>query len=135
VEIGNNAKLTSLEGLSGLVSLDAALTIEDNPVLPDLRGLERLERVDHWVDVLRNPSLVSLGGLDALTSTKGLLIMECAELTTLRALAALSLVDGSLAVQDNVRLPTCEAEWLRNHVQTVTGPVTIDGNDDQGACP
>lgn len=134
LEIGRNASLTSLQGLSGLVSLDGSLTIEENPVLANLMGIERLANVAGSFNILLNPMLASLSGLEGLRSTEHFQITGCERLTSLRALAGLTSVKGPMAVVDNRRLPTCEAQWLATHVTTVAEDITISGNDDAGVC-
>jgi hypothetical protein len=56
-------------------------------------------------------------------------------LKNLRALSALESA-GAFQVEQNATLPTCEAEWLRDHVGvTQLGtPIVISGNDDSGVC-
>jgi hypothetical protein len=93
-----------------------------------------LRQVRGWLEVLRNASLTSLSGLDGLESTQGLSIATCPRLTSLRALTSVSRIDGALSVIDNVRLPTCEATWLRDNGATIAGEIAITGNDDTGVC-
>ena len=61
-------------------------------------------------------------------------IGACPRLTTLRALTKLATVRESIAIRENERLPTCEAEWLASHVASIGGDVDIGGNNDAGVC-
>jgi hypothetical protein len=84
--------------------------------------------------IIRNPMLASLEGLETLEAAESTLIMENPVLTTLRALSSLQSIEGSLSIFDNSQLATCEAEWLANSVQTITGSVALENNDDGGVC-
>jgi len=132
--IGFNPVLTSLTGLSGLVNLDATLAINDNDILQNMAGLERLERIGGWLEIERDPSLKSLSGLEHLTRAQLVYIGECPRLTSLRALAAMTVIDLGIAIRSNTSLPTCEAQWFRDHVAMLSGDVDIEGTDDAAVC-
>ena len=53
----------------------------------------------------------------------------------LRALSALRKLSQALNVSNNRTLPTCQAEWLRDHVGIANiGRYQAFGNDDLGVC-
>jgi hypothetical protein len=142
--IDSNTSLANLDGLNGLASLGAAgggsISITGNNVLKSISGLSSVPNFSlYWLNVANNPQLLSLQGLDHLTATTySVSITNNAALTTLHALGSLSSI-YTLAITDNASLPTCEANWLANHIGYIAyPPATISGNggnEDGGACP
>ena len=61
--------LTSLDGLSNLVSIGQRLTIKNHPNLPNLQGLNNLESVDFLFLLSDCNQLKNLSGLNGLEST------------------------------------------------------------------
>jgi hypothetical protein len=131
--IGNDA-LTSI-GLQALLEVDGPVEITRNALLPSLAGLEGLRTIRGSFEVASNDRLVSLNGLERLASVGDTTIASCPELRDLRALASLTTVDGLVRVSDNVKLPTCEAEWLRVRVEAIGALLFSEGTDDDATCP
>jgi hypothetical protein len=78
----------------------------------------------------RVSNLSAISGLGALQRVIGELIIDNTALTSLRSLSALETLGALLSIEDNAMLPTCEAWWLRDHLQMngFDGSVTISGN-------
>lgn len=124
------AELLDLSPLSSLTSLNGSFVIGGNAGLTDLEGLENLttiggdlsiERWCRWLSDVTAP-FTSCNSNTFLSSLHGL--------------RGLTHLGGSLLIEDNPALPTCEAEWLRDHIgsDALDGTVTISGNDDTGTC-
>lgn len=129
---------TALVNLHGLEAITAfgTLTLTDNPSLTSLDGLNHVEALNN-LELSSLPSLASLAGLEAMTRAGTVTLENNGALTSLHALGALeSIADGGLAILYNSKLPTCEAEWLRDHVgvENIAGAPEIAGNDDAGTC-
>lgn len=108
VEIRNNIKLNSLEGLEGIEFIFTALVIIENPALVSLSGLENLVGVDGaqgadksglWIE--NNASLTNLIGLDSYTRWK-IRVKNNSSLTNLKGLNNFD--TGSITIQDNASL-------------------------------
>jgi hypothetical protein len=125
------AELSSLAHLSELTYLSVSKT-----GLEDLRGLEGVVSFG-VLSLTENPKLETLSGLEHLVNLNELELEDNASLSSLHALAALKSVRGDgFSITDNPKLPTCEAEWLRDHVgvDNIGGATNIAGNDDTAGC-
>ena len=137
--------LTSLDGLEGLRSVsEIFLYIND--------GLENIEALSHVTEVntlsiMGNRALATLEGFRNLERVRGDLVIDgfCFSsgdceyndvLTSLRGLRSLAAVEGLLAVENNPKLPTCEAEWLRDSVgnANIGDGALITNNTGTGDC-
>lgn len=58
--VSRNARLRTLEGLSGLVSTPR-FTVHDNPLLESLEGASALREVSNWLSIVGNDSLQTIG--------------------------------------------------------------------------
>ena len=87
-----NADLQSLDGLQGVVSLDA-IEMTHNDALTSLSGLDNLETAD-TIELTWNESLINLNGLEALNEvTTELLIVQNNRLVDVDALQNLHTVE------------------------------------------
>jgi hypothetical protein len=135
LSISGLPELVDLNGLGQLTSVGSDVTIESNLSLRTLAGLEGLSVVAGSIHIAYNPALTDLAGLRNLQSALGLLLVGNASVQQLRPLSNLRQLDWMLDVSSNSRLPTCEAEWLRDHIGTDNiGEISIYGNDDAGVC-
>jgi hypothetical protein len=62
-------------------------------------------------------------------------IADCGALTSLRALASLTTVDGTVSTSTSGKLPTCEAEWLERRLEALGELVFYSETDDDAPCP
>jgi Leucine-rich repeat (LRR) protein len=151
-------ELTSLDGLENLTSL-GQLTIDQAPLLTDISALARVAKASelgfsgagiadftalagltgavNFISVNDMPALATLDGLEGLTAASQVGVAGNPVLTSVRGLSGLTEVSLAFTIVDNDVLPTCEAEWLRDHVgvENIGGDISIDGNDDAGVCP
>jgi len=99
--------------MPSLEFINAGLIINMTDLI-NLDGLSKLYFVGHHVIVESNPLLSDLHGLDGLTE-----------------------IGGALTIVDNPKLPTCEAERLRDRIgiANIHGGWSISGNDDAATCP
>lgn len=67
--VTSNARLSAINGLASLTTLNGSLVLADNPRLVQARGLASLRKVGTSLSVKRNPSLEDLGFLAALAPT------------------------------------------------------------------
>jgi hypothetical protein len=160
LSLSENPALSSLAGLENVAFVDqlylswnpvlsnielpslgevATLILAGNPQVEHLRGLPALTHLD-GLELTEQPGLTSLEGLEAVIGMDGVLrLSENANLASLRALASVDHA-RALLVENNPKLPTCEAEWLRDNigVENIVNPygdaITISGNDDAGTC-
>ncbi len=127
-----------------------ALSVADFSSLEIVAGFLTMSTVS-GPSVLRFPSLAMVGrdlNLDNLTGVtrlefpalttivESLIVIRMDDLATL-AFDALASLGGALDIEDNIVLPTCEAEALRDQLVAAgfDGAVFISGNDDAGVCP
>lgn len=129
--IYSNAALTDFRGLDSLVSIGGALEVEGNGALESLAGLGVLTTVAGSVTIHRNSELTTLDGLDVLQSIDGSLsVTDNDSLISVWALHTVASIRTSFDIYDNPRLPTSEAEALRDAigVDHIGGRILIDGN-------
>jgi hypothetical protein len=108
--------------------------VKNNPSLRDLDGLNGLTEVGS-LSILENAGLVGLAGLEGLTQVGLLDIRANPQLKDLRKLASLNQVNQAVLITDNLKLPTCEADWLRARVPDLGfAQIFASGNDDAGVC-
>jgi hypothetical protein len=163
IRITANGALATLDGLDRAGDI-VSLWLADNPLLTDLESLRNLTRIRSFLKIQNNDALTSIAGLRGLTSVGNLSVLGNNRLENLDGLAALAAVGDphyggdvdistnlvlddlrglaglesirqNLVIQYNPSLPTCEADWLRDHVGSIGGDVTIHGNNDGGTCP
>jgi hypothetical protein len=99
------AGITNLDGLSVLASIGGKLEIRANSSLGSLVGLESLISIGGYFLIQYNSSLLSLTGLEDIT-----------------------FVGGDLTIIGNTALSSCNADWLCNVPEIVSGSVTIQNN-------
>jgi hypothetical protein len=120
--------------LPKLPKLEQAATLELSQT--NLAGLAELNRVPFTtVQLNTNPKLVTLEGLEGVLNATYIGLSDNNNLGSLRALSNLKSVD-TLYILNNTKLPTCEADWLVDHVglENISNTVNIVGTDDAGAC-
>lgn len=121
--------VASLDGLDGLEYLEY-LYIR-NTALVDLRGMPSLLLITGALQIEENDKLERLDGLEVVDSLWNVLeIRENRSLIDVGALYGVSAVGDDLEVIENHRLPTAEAEALRDSigVEDIGGTITIAGN-------
>lgn len=104
--IFDNAVLTSLQGLSALVSIGGSLFISGNPALTGLDGMSALDSV-HGLGVGNNDSLTDFSGISAVISGNFPGSIEIGgndALTNLDDLSSLTSVGGGLSITHNYAL-------------------------------
>jgi hypothetical protein len=114
ITIEANGALATLDGFNGLTQLanGASITIDDSVVLTSLGAFAKLESVGGQIDISFLPKLTTLGAFGALTSA------------------------GSLDIESDPLLPTCQAQKLLASLKThgFAGTATIS-KDGKGTCP
>jgi hypothetical protein len=112
--------------------------------------LATLTRVEGDLVLEASGSLSNLEGLAGLAHIGGTLrLTGNTVLTSLRALTTLQTV-GAISITENASLPSCEAQWLVDHITDTLGgsigqlqpdaslepgSVILSGNDGAGTCP
>jgi hypothetical protein len=128
--IWENQQLMSLDGLSSVTAVGTGVAITDNDKLTDIDGVSSLSSVGPSNEIYAIP-----------TVTYGIGINENDSLENLNGLANLDYLYGDLTIANNRKLPTCEAEALKNRLieSGWEGTANICGNlaDECGseACP
>ncbi|QDG49520.1 hypothetical protein FIV42_01840 [Persicimonas caeni] len=143
IHIGFNPKLSRIDALGALATVEGGIELRENPALERFTGMNRVERlgwltvegnglsridfaaglkfVDGDLTVSSNERLQTMDGLGALSNVDGHLRIETnATLTDLRGLSNLLSVDQGLYVRDNASLPGCEVAWLEESVESVS---------------
>lgn len=139
IETHDDGDIQLLAGYTGIEG-DLGITVIGGyfPELPliDLGPLRCLTVIGGNAIFMIAPGLNDLDGLNNLTTIGGQLLIGMTGLTNLDGFGNLRSIGGNLRIEQNSLLPTCEAEWLRDHVgeENIGGTVTIAGNDDSGTC-
>lgn len=120
-------EIQSLAGLENLTSIETELRIEA-PNLESLQGLNGIQSVGASLTVVGAPSLTSLEGLNSLESVGGSLRVEDSSLTTLYGLDQLSRM-ADLQLIDNSELTSLAG---LESVRQAHG-VLLDGNPQLGS--
>jgi hypothetical protein len=120
------ANITNLGGLSDLEGV-RWLEVGPNPVLTSIAGLSSLVSVTGPLFIQANPLLTNVTGLSGLTGLGGALILESnASLSDVSALSGVTTLGGSLVVMNNDALASFDS---LSSLTTVGGPINIVGND------
>ncbi|MGB8634664.1 MAG: hypothetical protein WCD36_05205 [Rhodanobacteraceae bacterium] len=128
LQVSNNPAVTSINGLSTVVSAGGPVIIRNNALLTNVNGLSGLSSLPGGaLQLADNTSLADLGGVSGITSTGGsLVIQNNAALTNLNALTNLTGVNG-LVIMDNAALASISG--LSSLTSTgATGSVNIRNN-------
>ncbi len=127
---GTTLRRLELPGLMGVGSLE----LDGNQGLEDL-SLPRLAGTDGIVFIDSNVALRQFE-LPALGTIGGALFLGGNPELTGLALPALNELGGDLGIQRNARLPTCDAEAIRDQLRAGgwRGVATIESNNDAGTC-
>ena len=64
LKVMNHGELLSLNGLEGVTSTEDDLDISDNPKLQSLDGLSNIEQIGGYLRIYNNDDLTSLAGLE-----------------------------------------------------------------------
>ena len=133
LNIGYNAALTNLNGLSGITgSVGGNLSISGNPALTNLDGLSGITSIGGSLYIGENVALTNLDGLSGLTSVGGpLTIQYNAALTNLDGLAGITSVGGNLSINENVALTNLDG---LSGITSVGGDLSIRSNSNLGDC-
>ena len=126
IQIRENSRLTSLNGLSGLSNLDGFISISNNEDLASLADLENINTIGGSLIIEDQPQLVNLSGLHNLTSIGGNLIIDDNDaLTSISDLSTLSNLGGNLTITANDVLPNLTG---LNNLTIVPGITSITSN-------
>lgn len=90
--VASNPDLTSLDGLSGLKTINGSLIINGNDALTSLSGLSQLNAVSS-VSISRNDLLTNLSGLENITQALELDLYSMPALTDLSAIANIKILN------------------------------------------
>jgi hypothetical protein len=139
-----------VDGLQGVEAIDGSLAIDGSGDVESLAALASLTRVEGDLVLEASGSLSNLEGLAGLAHIGGTLrLTGNTVLTSLRALTTLQTV-GAISITENASLPSCEAQWLVDHITDTLGgsigqlqpdaslepgSVILSGNDGAGTCP
>lgn len=136
LEIGPSpgaSTITSLAGLSGIVTIAGNLEITQNRSLRSLGGLDSLTQIRGYVTINTNDSLTDLTGLGSLTSISDQLLIEFNDqLASLNGLGQ-EKIDSitALYIQNNPLLSVCDVPVICNFL-TSSAEATIRFN--AGGC-
>lgn len=105
LRIRNNPILSSLSGLENITSVGKHLEIWGNDILNDLTGLDNLNSVEEYLEIVGNDSLTSMAGLENLTFIgEDMDIRYNDGLLNLAGLQNLTSINGDLFLYNNVAL-------------------------------
>lgn len=122
-----NANLQDFTGLSGLMTINGNVTINNNPALLHFNGLENLTNIVGSLTVTSNSSLIDLIGLDDLqTIGQSLNISGNSSLENLSGLSGLQSVGSFLQIGGNPMLQSLAA--LTN-LTNVNGQLLLSQNN------
>jgi len=100
-----NSSLTNLAGLEGITAVGGSLSFSFNNSLNNLSALQSLVSLGGAMSVIGNPSLTNLSGLQSLSSINNLLhINSNTSMTSLIGLEGLSSVNGAVLISTNQSL-------------------------------
>lgn len=117
-DIFDNEALTSLNGLTGLVSIGGQLYVSENPALTSLDGLSALTRVGR-IEILNNESLTDISGISAVISGDfpgSITVGGNDALTDIDDLSSLTSVSGGLSITHNYALVNLDGLSGLTHV-------------------
>lgn len=122
LSIDGQINLTNLDGLSGLETINAQLTISNNPVLSNIDGLSNVTQCGGLV-VENNDALTNINALSQLTGTFGDLKLEGNQLLqNINGLSNITGIAGDLWVKDNPALDNIDG---LGNVQLIGGFVNF----------
>lgn len=125
--INSANQITSLDSLSGLVSISGNLNVIDNAQLVSLSGFENLESIGGEALIFRNVALETIQSLSGVTHIGGDLYIDYQpELTDLQGLEGLSIINGDLSIHALAAISSLQA---LSGVAAVAGNLQIEGND------
>lgn len=134
IDIGDNHRVTSLDGFNNLTQLEGDLFIYGNVALTCLDGLQNMTKIGGKLVIggnQDNPNLKTLSGLQALTHVNGnLVIKNNTTLCDLTPLDNLEYLGGDLLVTDNAALPLRDAQTFANRLVAggYSGKITTERN-------
>jgi len=114
--------------INRLLPIFNPLIIDNNAALSEIHGLTGLIRLDGNLHILTNRNLTSLDGLDKLTALPmDLSIMNNASLGNLHGLINITSVGGDFRIEYNPALEIFTGEWLRDHIgeDNIMGNISI----------
>lgn len=122
LSIDGQINLTNLDGLSGLETINAQLTISNNPVLTNIDGLSNVTKCGGLV-VENNDALTNIDALSQLTGTFGDVKLEGNQLLhDIGGLSNITGIAGNLWVKDNPALDNIDG---LGNVQSIGGFVNF----------
>jgi len=129
LNIQNNAALTNLDGLSGLVSVGDAVNIAGNDALTGVDGLASLTAVGGVFVLDDNLALSHVDGLARLESVGGdLLITDNTSLAQLDGLSKLASVGSAVSIQRNPSLADIDGLWRLSDFTVLPSTLTLADN-------
>ena len=136
-----NPILTSLSGLSNLISIGGSLSVQNNAALTNFAGLinsmnamelSSLTEIGGDLKIAHNESLQNLLGLEDLEAIGGDLIIE--DNISMTSLAGISSLDyqsiQNLYIFNNPELSTCQVQTICSYIGDPTGLTEIYNNNE-----
>jgi hypothetical protein len=103
----NNPALTTINGMTGLISLQGQLTIESNASLTAVTAFSGLTSIGLGLYIQNNPALTNLSGFSNLaTVSASMLLGNNNSLANLTAFSNLTSVETQLTIRNHVALTT-----------------------------
>lgn len=132
VSIEQMNNLTSLHGLEDLEFIGKNLKLMWNPKLQNTEALSSLKHVEKIITIQGNKQLKTLNGLEALRHAHAISISINNELVDITALNNIEELEG-FGVDDNPKLPACQAENIRD-MHGLEYPDSVIVNNGTGSC-
>jgi hypothetical protein len=143
LQVNANERLSSFQ-LPYLESIGSSLMLVYNYELKEF-DLRSLVYVKEGMEIEGNHKLPDLDGLSSLAYIGGDLTIRAGwgasepeyfndELSDISGLGNVESIAGDIRIENNPRLPTCEAEALVARLKYFFGTATISGNDSNATC-
>lgn len=124
--------LRSPGGLEALEEVERDLKLIWNPKLKNMEALSSLKKVGRIFKIQGNKNLKTLHGLENFREGYSVTIFTNNELENITALNNVEVLEG-FGVEDNPKLPTCQAENIRD-MHGLEYPDSVIANNGSGSC-
>lgn len=124
--------LESLHGLESLERINDVFYIRYCDSLTSIEALSSLREIGSNMELIDSDNLQSLAGLESLKKISAMILEYNDELRSIEALSGLEELSG-LAVEDNPKLPRCQAEALADK-HGLSGDDVAIANNGSGTC-
>lgn len=132
IDIDGMQELQNLHGLEDLKSVEKDLKIIRNPELENIEALSSLTDVGRIFKIQTNKKIKTLNGLENLREAFSIIVWVNDELRDITALNNVETLEG-FGVEDNPKLPTCQAENIRDQ-HGLEEPDSVIKNNGTGSC-